>query len=238
MTIHLIPILKDNYVFLIEGHDKQCLVIDPGLSDPVLGFINQQNLSLTHILNTHHHWDHTDGNLEIKNATNCTIIGPEQERSHIPGLDDGLHEGNTFKWQNLNFDILHTPGHTMGHITYYCSELKAAFVGDVIFSMGCGRLFEGTPADAFGAFQKILSLPNDTQIYCAHEYTLANAKFALEIEPNNNDLKKRYEEVKTLRRKKQPTIPVSLKTEKKTNPFLRQKTLEDFTKLRQFRDEY
>ena len=236
--IHTLPILKDNYVFIIEGNNSEALIIDPGLSEPVLHYLKQHALTATHILNTHHHWDHTDGNLEIKNAINCTITGPEQERSLIPGLDDGLHEGDTFTWQDLTFDILHTPGHTLGHITYYCPQLKAAFVGDVIFSMGCGRLFEGTPKDAFGAFQKILALPDDTQIYCTHEYTLANAKFAMEIEPDNQDIKTRYEDCKNLRRKKHPTIPISLETEKQTNPFLRCQTLEDFTKLRKFRDNY
>ena len=236
--IHLIPILKDNYVFLIEGHNNECLVIDPGDTAPILQELQKRNLTLTHILNTHHHWDHTDGNIEIKKATNCTIVGPEQERTHIPGLDKGLIEGDTFSWQNLSFEIIHTPGHTAGHITYYEPQLKAAFVGDVIFSMGCGRLFEGTSADAYGAFQKILSLPDETMIYCAHEYTLANAKFAMEVETDNQALQMRHEEVKELRRKKQPTIPVSLKTEKETNPFLRCQTMESFAKLRHFRDHY
>ena len=235
MTIHLLPILRDNYVFIIEGANNECLVIDPGLGAPVLDFLDERGLRLTHILNTHHHWDHTDGNLEIKAATGCRIVGPSYEA--IPGLDEGLSEGEVFEWQDLRFEVLHTPGHTAGHITYYCPALASVFVGDVLFAMGCGRLFEGSAEDAWGGFQKILALPDETAMYCAHEYTLNNAQSAMKKEPENEALAERYIHVKDKRRKGLPTIPSSIGLEKQTNPFIRFNNAEEFAAFRALRDK-
>ena len=235
MRIHLIPILKDNYVFLITGQQDECIVIDPGEAEPVLNYIAANDLTLTHILNTHHHWDHTDGNLEIKHKTGCTIVGPVYEP--IRGIDTALSEGEQFQWQDLTFDVFHTPGHTQGHITYYVAALNAVFVGDVIFNMGCGRLFEGTPADAWDAFQKILALPDDTSMYCAHEYTLGNGKFALKHAPDNQEIQTRMDREKDKRRQGLPTIPSTLGLEKATNPFLRCVDVHEFAALRKMRDQ-
>lgn len=236
MTIQLIPILKDNYAYLITGKNDEVMIIDPGEAAPISEALEKQNLRLTHILNTHHHWDHTDGNLELKEKYGCKIIGPEKDRARIPGIDEGLNEGDVFTWQDCNFEVIETPGHTLGHICFYEPELKTLFSGDTLFSMGCGRLFEGTAEQMWNSFEKILKLPDETLIYCGHEYTLGNAKFCLEIEPENADLQKRYAEARELRRAGQPTLPVSLETEKKTNVFLRAGSMNKFREIREIKD--
>ena len=177
--------------------------------------------TLTHILNTYHHWDHAGGNLELKNKTNCTIVGPRADANRIPGIDIQVGEGDVFEFGNHQANVYDTPGHTRGHIVYHFAEEGCAFVGDTLFAMGCGRLFEGTPEQMWSSLQKLMRWPDETKIYCAHEYTEVNAKFALTVEPDNIDLSARSEEVNQTRLKNLPTIPTTLGIEKKTNPFLR-----------------
>lgn len=236
MSVQILPILKDNYAYLITGANKEAMIVDPGEAAPIIAYLEKNNLKLTHIVNTHHHWDHTDGNLDLKCRYNCIIYGPEKEKRRIPGIDQVLAEIDVFMWQDYKFQIIETPGHTAGHICLYEPHKKLLFTGDTLFSMGCGRLFEGTPEDAWNSFKKILTLPDETLIYCGHEYTLPNAKFCLKIEPDNQDLQKRHDEVKELRRQGLPTLPVSLGIEKKTNAFLRTGSAKKFKQIRLLKD--
>jgi hydroxyacylglutathione hydrolase len=222
LEINMFPCLSDNYGYLI--HDAQhnlTAAIDTPEVQPILEVLTRTGWTLTYILNTHHHWDHAGGNLELKNKTGCTIVGPRAESKRIPGIDITVGEGDTFKFGGHIALIHDTPGHTLGHIVYHFAKDKVAFVGDTLFAMGCGRLFEGTPAQMWNSLQKIMQWPNDTKIYCAHEYTQMNAQFALTIEPHNTDLITRAENVDQLRKQNIPTIPTLLSLEKKTNPFLR-----------------
>ena len=176
---------------------------------------------LTHILNTHHHGDHAGGNLELKRRTGCTIIGPRADAARIPGIDVSVGEGDVVELGAHRAAVYDTPGHTRGHIVYHFAGARAAFVGDTLFALGCGRLFEGTPSEMWGSLQKILSWPDDTRIYCAHEYTQSNARFALTVEPQNLRLQERAANVARLRAAGMPTVPSTLGEERAANPFLR-----------------
>ena len=176
---------------------------------------------LTHILNTHHHGDHAGGNLELKSRTGCTIVGPRADAARIPGIDIAVGEGDVVELGAHRAAVYDTPGHTRGHIVYHFAAARAAFVGDTLFALGCGRLFEGTPAQMWGSLQKILRWPDDTRIYCAHEYTQSNAGFALTVEPQNRLLQARAANVAALRAAGTPTVPSTLGEERATNPFLR-----------------
>ena len=234
--IHIIPILRDNYCYLVEGADRQCLIVDPGEVSPVMRYIEAQNLTPIMILNTHHHADHIAGNAELKSAYAVSVAGPEAERKFIPGLDIGLKDGDHLDQAGLKLQVLETPGHTKGHIVFHIAALDALLCGDTLFSMGCGRLLEGTADEMFASLQKLKSLPANTNIYCGHEYTSANASFALSEEPDNETIKSRMAEVEKLRANNLPTIPVTLKTELDTNPFLRAANARIFAALRQRKD--
>lgn len=222
LEICLFPCLADNYAFLIHDHEHGLTAAvdtpDPAVIEKALA---ARGWTLTHILNTHHHWDHAGGNLELKNKTGCIIVGPRAEAKRIPGIDIQADEGDTFTFGQHTARIHATPGHTLGHIVYHFEDARVAFVGDTLFALGCGRLFEGTAAQMWHSLQKLLLWPDETQIYCAHEYTQQNARFALTVEPGNPDLIARAAEIDKLRAKDQPTIPSLLALEKKTNPFLR-----------------
>jgi hydroxyacylglutathione hydrolase len=220
--VHLFPCLKDNYGFLLHDVESgQTACIDTPEVAPILAALDQNGWRLTHIFNTHHHWDHTGGNLEIKQRTGCTIIGPRTEAGRIPGIDIEVGEGDVFEFGAHRVEVQDTPGHTSGHIVYRLPQHDIAFVGDTLFAMGCGRLFEGTAAQMWNSLQKILRWPEATRIYCAHEYTLTNARFALTVEPDNAALRERAAEVEALRNRNQATLPTTLTLEKATNPFLR-----------------
>jgi hydroxyacylglutathione hydrolase len=222
LEIHQFPCLSDNYGVLL--HDAEAGVtasIDAPDAAAVEAALAQKGWQLTHILVTHHHWDHTQGNETLKSQTNCTIIGPKGEADKVPGIDTKVGEGDTFKFGNFDVEVSETPGHTAGHIIYHVPAAKAAFVGDTLFAMGCGRVIEGTKPQMWGSVEKVAKLPPDTALYCGHEYTVANAEFALSVEPGNEALVKRFEAVKALRAEGKPTLPTTVAEELATNPFIR-----------------
>ena len=222
LEIIQVPVLNDNYIYLLhEPVSGDTAVVDPALAQPVLDVLEEKSWQLTHILNTHHHWDHVDGNLELKAKTGCRIFASEFDKNRIPGIDIAVIEGDTATLGGQTADIIETPGHTSGHIVYYFADAKALFCGDTLFAMGCGRLFEGTAAQMWKSLEKLKTLPGSTRIYCTHEYTQANARFALSVEPDNRILQQRMEEVNQLRTANRPTIPSTMDLELATNPFLR-----------------
>ncbi len=223
LEIVQIPVLNDNYVYLIhEPQSGDTAVVDPAVEDEVVAELEKRGWTLTHILNTHHHWDHTGANLALKERNfGLKIIGPAAERERIPGLDVAVGEGDQAYLGDVAADVYDVPGHTAGHIAYHFADDAALFCGDTLFAMGCGRLFEGTPDQMWQSLSKFLRLPDNTRVYCAHEYTMANGKFALTVEPGNADLTARMAEVEQLRAAGTPTVPTTIGLEKATNPFLR-----------------
>jgi hydroxyacylglutathione hydrolase len=253
LTILQIPVLTDNYIYLI--HDpvsKETAAIDPALAPPVLEVLDKKGWRLTYIFNTHHHWDHVGGNLELKQETGCKIIAARSDSDRIPGIDVGVGDGDVISLGSHTAKIIATPGHTSGHIVYYFANEDALFCGDTLFVMGCGRLFEGTPEQMYQSLQKLQALPPATRVYCTHEYTQANGRFALSIEPDNGQLQQKMIDVQQLRAKNQSTAPSTIAQESATNPFFRtdslsiQKTLglehqspvQVFTELRKRKDTF
>jgi hydroxyacylglutathione hydrolase len=222
LQIEQIPALSDNYVYLI--HEPQAgitAVVDPAVAAPVLERLGVRGWKLDWILSTHHHADHTGGNLELKRATGCQIVGPQSDAARIPGLDLGLAEGDRFRLGDAEAGVFETPGHTSGHISYWFADARALFCADTLFSLGCGRLLEGTPEQMWRSLSKFAPLPDDALVYCAHEYTQANARFALSADPDNPALQARAAEVDRLRSAGRPTVPSTLGAERAANPFLR-----------------
>jgi len=222
IQIHMFPCLSDNYGYLIHDaeHDLTAAIDTPS-AKAIRAALAEKGWRLTHIFNTHHHADHAGGNLELKAETGCRIVGPRADAGRIPGIDVEYGDGDTFEFGAHAVEVFDTPGHTTGHIVYWLPDDAVAFVGDTLFSLGCGRLFEGTPAQMWGSLQKILGWPEQTLLYCAHEYTQANARFALTVEPGNAALVARSAAVDELRARAEPTVPTTLELEKATNPFLR-----------------
>jgi len=222
LEIEQFPCLSDNYGYLV--HDKasgQTAVIDTPEVGPIMEALERKGWKLTHILNTHHHHDHAGGNLEIKEKTKCQIVGPKNEQEKIPGIDVAVGQGDTFKLGNQEVRVLDVGGHTLGHVAFVFAEDNVAFVGDSLFAMGCGRKFEGTYEQMFESLKRLNQLPDSTTVYCAHEYTLSNGKFALSVEPDNEALQIRQKEVEAARRKGEWTVPTTMAAERSTNPFLR-----------------
>jgi hydroxyacylglutathione hydrolase len=220
--IHLVSCLKDNYAYILhEPRTKAVAVVDPSEAAPVMDALRARSLSLTHILNTHHHFDHTGGNLELKERTGAKIIGPRADADRIPGIDIQVGNGDLVAIGTAIARIFDIPAHTRGHIAFWFEEAKAVFTGDTMFAMGCGRLFEGTPAQMWASLSTLARLPADTRVYCGHEYTQSNGRFALTLEPGNADLVARMKQVDELRNQGLPTIPSTIGLELKTNPFLR-----------------
>ncbi|KAH8484318.1 hypothetical protein Peur_063444 [Populus x canadensis] len=222
LQIELVPCLKDNYAYLLHDVDTGTVgVIDPSEAAPVIDALSRKNRNLTYILNTHHHYDHTGGNEELKARYGAKVIGSGVDRDRIPGIDIVLNDGDNWMFGGHEVLVMETPGHTRGHVSFYFPGPGAIFAGDTLFSLSCGKLFEGTPEQMLSSLRKIMSLPDDTNIYCGHEYTLSNSKFALSIDPNNEALQSYASHVAHLRSKSLPTIPTKLKVEKACNPFLR-----------------
>ncbi|MCG7498412.1 hydroxyacylglutathione hydrolase [Vibrio sp. Of7-15] len=251
LTVKSIPAFNDNYIWLIHNNDNHCVVVDPGDAQPVIDALQQHNFTLDAILITHHHHDHIGGVPElIRQYPGTNVVGPAQEP--IPTLTHPVEDGDLVELFDEQFMVLGVPGHTLGHIAYVGDE--KLFCGDTLFSAGCGRLFEGTPEQMYHSLQKLLALPDETEVYCTHEYTAANLSFALAAEPDNIYLHKYREQVTKLRVQNTPTLPSTLQQEKLINPFLRchestikrsvaskaydTSDLATFTALRQWKDEF
>jgi hydroxyacylglutathione hydrolase len=248
-----IPALADNYIYLVhEPSSSATAAVDPAVAEPVMKAVDEKGWKLTHVLNTHHHYDHVGGNLELKRQTGCAIVGLGRDQQRIPGITVVVGEGDIVSLGHAQAQVLDLPGHTAGHIGYWFAEDNALFCGDTLFGMGCGRLFEGLPQQMWASLEKIRALPPATRIYCAHEYTQANGRFALTLEPDNLALVARMARVNDLRGQGLPTIPSILAEELATNPFLRTDNpairsalgLEDaedwqvFARIRQLKDEF
>ncbi|CAI9108691.1 OLC1v1008358C1 [Oldenlandia corymbosa var. corymbosa] len=227
LQIEIVPCLRDNYAYLLYDLDTGTVgVVDPSEAIPVIDALERKNWNLNYILNTHHHYDHTGGNVELKARYGAKVIGSGVDQDRIPGIDIALGDGDKWRFAGHEVLIMDTPGHTRGHISFYFPGSKSIFTGDTLFSLSCGKLFEGTPDQMLSSLRKITSLPDDTNVYCGHEYTLSNSKFALSIEPGNKELQSYAAEVINLRNKGLPTIPTTLGKEKKCNPFLRTSSAE------------
>jgi hydroxyacylglutathione hydrolase len=228
MDIKRLPVLSDNYIFLLHDPQKNiAAVVDPAEAEPVLHCLNSLNADLVAIFNTHHHSDHIGANQTLMgHFPHVCIYGGEEDRGRIPGQQVFLKEGDTVQFSDRQGEVYFVPGHTRAHIAYYFPPTNSEpvgelFCGDTLFAGGCGRLFEGTPAQMVDSLSKLRNLPDQTRIWCAHEYTLSNLKFALTVDPQNIQLQQRYEEVVKARKQNQATIPSWLSVEKQTNPFLR-----------------
>ncbi len=210
---------KDNYIWcIVNEHSKECVVVDPGDAAPVIKFLQEKSFKLTAILLTHHHWDHTNGVKPLYDAYDVPVYAPQDTPLEIPAIRFEKETSFTIL-KNLTFEVLFVPGHTLDHIAYYGDG--KLFCGDTLFSAGCGRLFEGTAEMMYDSLMKLKTLPDDTEVYCAHEYTLANLKFALAVEPDNHAAKQQQQKVELLRSKQQVSLPSTIALEKQINPFLR-----------------
>ncbi len=219
-TVHQLAAFADNYIYLIEAHNSDALVaVDPAQAEPVISACEVLGKPLTHIFNTHHHWDHTDGNLELKRQSGCRIVGAACDAQRIPGIDIAVSGACPPAIDGLEVQILDAPGHTSGHIAYVLWD--ALFCGDVLFGAGCGRIFEGSPEQMWASLKHIARLARQTRVYCAHEYTLANLRFARQVDADNQTLAERTRADKKARIRKRPTIPSTIGMERDTNPFLR-----------------
>jgi hydroxyacylglutathione hydrolase len=216
--IQIVPCLSDNYAYLVKSGES-CAVVDPSEAAPVQAALKQRGWTLTHILNTHHHLDHCGGNLDLKRDTGAIVVGPGKDAARIPGLDVGVDEASGWEFDGRKVRVLEVPAHTKGAITFVIDG--NAFTGDTLFLMGCGRLFEGDPQMMWTSLAKLMTLPDDTKVWCGHEYTQSNGRFALTLEPGNRALQARVAEVTAARGKGEPTVPANLGLEKQTNPFLR-----------------
>lgn len=239
LRIVRVPAFQDNYIWLV--HDPasgETIVVDPGAADPVLAALAEQGWQLTAIWNTHWHPDHTGGNAALKGATGCTVIAPAAEAAKIPTADRLVGEGDTVSIGRHVATVLEVPAHTAGHIAFHFAEDALVFVGDTLFVMGCGRLFEGTAEQMFAAMRRFDALPGETQVYCAHEYTLGNARYAVVVEPENAAIAARLAEVERLRAAGEATVPTTIAEERATNPFLRAATDEILAERRAAKDAF
>jgi hydroxyacylglutathione hydrolase len=232
-----VPAFADNYLWLVHDDDSgQTAVVDPGDAAPVLAEAKRLGWHIGQVWNTHWHPDHSGGNLAVKEATGATISGPANE--DIPGRDVALDEGDTIRLGGHVGRAIAVPGHTLGHIALVFDDDGIAFVGDTLFAMGCGRLFEGTPQQMFTSLGRIASLPEETRLYCAHEYTLSNGRFAAHAEPGNADIAARLSAVEKLRSGGAMTVPTTVAAERATNPFVRAGDWQEFARLRSDKDSF
>ena len=253
MKIEIIPCLKDNYSYvIIDENNKKTCVVDPSESGPIINFFEKNNLKLNYILNTHHHYDHVGGNSELKKKYKAKVIGFIEDYKRIPEIDTKLKDGEIWKEDNFEAKIMHIPGHTLGHVCFYFYKENNLFTGDTLFSLGCGRIFEGTYKQMFSSLEKIKKLPPKTNIYCGHEYTLQNSKFCIQYDKKNQNLIKKIEDINEKLKKNKPTIPSTIEDELKNNIFLRSNNeniktnlnisgssaLVTFSKLRDLKDNF
>jgi len=239
IKIEIIPCLQDNYSYLIidESNNDAC-VVDPSEAKPIINFIQRENINLKYILNTHHHFDHIGGNKELTEKYNSTVVGFKHDTERIPEISILVEDNQIWKKDNFEAKIIHIPGHTTGHIGFYFFKEKVIFTGDTLFSLGCGRIFEGTYKQMFESLSKIKNLPDDTKIYCGHEYTLQNSNFCITHDPQNLNLQNKIIKIREKLSENKPTIPSILKDEKECNIFLRAKNVESFSKLRDLKDNF
>lgn len=235
LEIVAVPAFADNYMWLV--HDSQSgetAVVDPGEAEPAIAEAERRGWRISQAWNTHKHWDHTNGNLPLKQATGCTISGPAE----APGHDVTLADGDALRLGRHRGRAVAIPGHTLGHLALVFDEDRAAFVGDTLFAMGCGRLFEGTPEQMHDSLRRIAALPGDTALYCGHEYTLANARFAAWAEPDNRAIAERLERTEAMRKRGEITLPTTVAEELATNPFVRASDWREFARLRSAKDSF
>jgi hydroxyacylglutathione hydrolase len=239
LDIVAVPAFADNYLWLVhDAESGETAVVDPGDPAPVFAEAERRGWRITKILNTHWHPDHTGGNLAIKEATGAEIWGPAGENGRVPGLDHALKEGDRISIGKHQADVWEVPGHTIGHIAYIFGDDGVAFVGDTLFAMGCGRLFEGSPGQMHHSLTRLAELPEDMRLYCAHEYTLANARFAAHAFPENKEIADRLRHVEQERSEARPTVPTTVSLERATNPFLLARDVDRFAELRREKDSF
>ena len=239
MRIEIIKCLQDNYSYLLIDDTKNIgCVVDPGEAAPIIKYVESNNIELKYILNTHHHYDHVGGNLELKKRYNSKIVGFKEDKDRIPEIDVLVEDNQKWKGENFEAKIYHIPGHTSGHIAFHFFLEKIIFTGDTLFSLGCGRIFEGTYEQMFNSLKKIKELPKDTEIYCGHEYTLQNSKFCLANDSKNLKLQEKIVKIQKKLKNGLPTIPTILNDEIECNIFLKAKDLKSFSKLRDLKDNF
>ncbi len=239
MEVKIIPCLEDNYAYLlIDNTNNTACIIDPSEASPIINYLEKNKIKLSFILNTHHHHDHVGGNKKLKEIYGAKVIGYIDDKKRIPEIDIIVKNNQIWKEKNFEAKIVHIPGHTKGHICFYFFNEKKIFSGDTLFSLGCGKIFEGTYAQMFESLNFFKSLPYDTNIYCGHEYTLKNSEFCLKYDPNNKNLKKKIEKIKEKLNRNLPTLPTTIKDEIECNIFLRSENLENFSKLRDLKDNF
>jgi hydroxyacylglutathione hydrolase len=239
MRVEIIKCLQDNYSYLvIDEKNHYACVIDPSEAEPIISFIESNNIKLKFILNTHHHYDHVGGNKDLKKKYGAKVIGYKNDKERIPDIDILLENNEIWENENFKAKVIHIPGHTMGHICFYFPREKMAFTGDTLFSLGCGRIFEGTYEEMYRSLNKLKDLPKNTKVYCGHEYTLKNSLFCLKHDKYNKNLEKKIIEIKLKLKKNLPTLPSTIGEELACNIFLRAKNLKDFSKLRDLKDNF
>ena len=239
MKIQIIPCLQDNYSYLIinEENNTAC-VIDPGEAEPIIKYLENNKIKLKFILNTHHHYDHVGGNKKLKKKYGASVVGYKGDKERIPEIDILVNDQEIWIHENFEAKIIHIPGHTLGHICFYFYNQKSVFSGDTLFSLGCGRIFEGTYSQMFNSLKKLKELPHDTKIFCGHEYTMQNSKFCMANDENNQNLISKIKEIKKKLQNNLPTIPSTIKEELDCNIFLRSNNVETFSKLRDLKDNF
>ena len=239
LDVVCIPVLHDNYVWLVrESKSGAVMVVDPAVAEPVLAEAEKRGWAITHVWNTHWHPDHTGGNAAIKEATGCVIVGPAAEAERIPTLDVQVRGGDVVLFGATEAHVIDVPAHTAGHIAFHFDDDHVAFVGDTLFAMGCGRLFEGTAAQMFDNMRKLEALPDGTMVYCAHEYTQSNGRYALAAEPGNAALIARMNDVDAARARGEATVPTTIGQERATNPFMRAATIAELAERRAAKDVF
>jgi hydroxyacylglutathione hydrolase len=239
LTVVQLPVLTDNYIYLLHDEATGTTgVVDPAEAAPVLDELARRGWQLGWILNTHHHGDHVGGNAALVAATGCRVVGPRADQARIPLIQTPVADGDVFRLGASPARVFDTPGHTRGHIVYWFEQDAALFAGDTLFALGCGRLFEGSPEQMWESLAKLAALPPETRVYCAHEYTESNLRFALSVAPDDPALLARGQRVRALRAASLPTVPSTLGEELATNPFLRAGSAARFAELRRAKDSF
>ena len=239
MKIQIIPCLKDNYSYLIidEKSNIAC-VVDPSEAEPIIKYLEDTQIKLKFILNTHHHYDHVGGNKKLKEKYGASVVGYIGDKERIPEIDILVSDQETWIYKNFEAKIIHIPGHTLGHICFYFYKNDSVFTGDTLFSLGCGRIFEGTYEQMFDSLMKLKELPENTKIFCGHEYTLQNSKFCLTHDKNNQNLKTKIDDIKVKLKAGLSSIPSTIKDELECNIFFRSHNVKTFSKLRDLKDNF